>query len=63
MSSNILAKFSDEIQVPEARCFLGFQQMQQNIHMELLTVLLDAFSNTTQERDDLLELASERKTM
>ena len=53
--ANLLPRFSDEIQSPEARCFLGFMIMQKNIHSELFTVLLDLFADSEQQRDDMLE--------
>ncbi|KAI8855249.1 ferritin-like superfamily [Chytridium lagenaria] len=37
----LLHLLSNEIQAPEARCFLGFQIMQGNIHQEFFNVLLD----------------------
>ncbi|KAI8922622.1 ferritin-like superfamily [Entophlyctis helioformis] len=52
---DILSRFSDEIQAPEARCFFGFHIMQKNIHMELCTVLLDMFCPSVQQRDDLMD--------
>eukprot|EP00842_Homolaphlyctis_polyrhiza_P000647 jgi/Hompol1/1583/HPOL_004585-RA len=52
----VLSRFSDEIQIPEARCFFGFELMQKNIHQELFTVILDTFSASEAQRDDLLEI-------
>ncbi|TPX62442.1 ribonucleoside-diphosphate reductase [Spizellomyces sp. 'palustris'] len=44
------SKLSDNIQIPEARCFFGFQMMQRNIHAELFTVVLDIYCKPA-ERD------------
>ncbi|KAH6563104.1 hypothetical protein BASA50_004606 [Batrachochytrium salamandrivorans] len=55
-SEAILSRYSDEIQVPEARCFFGFQLMQKNIHSELSMVILDMFCESEQQRDDLLDV-------
>ncbi|KAJ8331217.1 hypothetical protein O5D80_000777 [Batrachochytrium dendrobatidis] len=52
----ILSRYSDEIQIPEARCFFGFQLMQKNIHSELSMVILDMFSESEKQRDDLLDV-------
>ena len=56
---SLLSRFSDEIQIPEARCFLGFQLMQKNIHMELCTVILDMLAVTEDQRDDLMEVITQ----
>nr|KAJ3423105.1 Ribonucleoside-diphosphate reductase subunit M2 [Polyrhizophydium stewartii] len=55
-TETILSRFSDEIQIPEARCFFGFELMQKNIHGELCTVVLDMLSPTEQQRDDLVDV-------
>ena len=44
VGENIIERFSDEIQIPEARCFFGFQMMQKNIHSELFSLLMDVLS-------------------
>ncbi|KAJ3271308.1 Ribonucleoside-diphosphate reductase subunit M2 B [Terramyces sp. JEL0728] len=55
----IPSKFSNEIQIPEARCFFGFQIMQQNIHAETVSLLLDMLTVDQEEyRTDTLELVS-----
>ncbi|KAJ3333336.1 hypothetical protein HDU91_002947, partial [Kappamyces sp. JEL0680] len=49
---------NEKIQLPEARCFIGFQSMQQNVHAELLALMLDHL--TEQEvREDTVKLVSE----
>ncbi|KAJ3277930.1 Ribonucleoside-diphosphate reductase subunit M2, partial [Borealophlyctis nickersoniae] len=50
MGACVVSKFSDEIQIPEARCFYGFQIMQRNIHAELFTVLLEMFIPSTSRK-------------
>ncbi|KAJ3065191.1 Ribonucleoside-diphosphate reductase subunit M2, partial [Podochytrium sp. JEL0797] len=49
----LISRLSDEIQVPEARCFFGFQIMQKNIHAEVLNVLLDVFSKSPEDKEYL----------
>ena len=38
---NLGQRFINEIQVPEARCFYGFQLMMENIHSETYSLLID----------------------
>ena len=38
---NLASRFMNEIQVPEARCFYGFQMMMENIHSETYSLLID----------------------
>lgn len=58
LGSNIVAKISDEIQSPEARCFFGYMGMQRNIHDELFTVILDLFTSDYSDKDAILESSS-----
>ncbi|KAJ3094682.1 Ribonucleotide-diphosphate reductase (RNR), small subunit [Phlyctochytrium planicorne] len=56
--NQLLQLFNHEIQVPEARCFFGFQIMQANIHIEVYQFLLDtlvkepAFVNSIAQRSE-----------
>ena len=54
----IVAKISDEIQIPEARCYFGFMTMQRNIHDELFTVLLDLFTSDYSDKNAIIESCS-----
>ena len=38
---NLAKRFMNEIQIPEARCFYGFQMMMENIHSETYSLLID----------------------
>ena len=55
ITENIVSKISDQIQVPEARCFFGFMGMQRNIHDELFTVILDLLTEDYSDKDAILE--------
>ncbi len=55
---NLVAKISDDIQAPEARCFFGFMGMQRNIHDELFMVILDLFTSDYSDKDAILESIS-----
>lgn len=49
------AKLSDEIQLPEARCFFGFEMMQRNMHLELFNKFLDSFVESPEEHKYIFE--------
>lgn len=40
---NLASRFMTEIQIPEARCFYGFQMMMENIHSETYSILIDTY--------------------
>ena len=40
---NLAERFITEVQLPEARCFYGFQLMMENIHSETYSLLLDTY--------------------
>ena len=43
VNENLAVNFMREIQIPEARCFYGFQIMMENIHSEMYSLLIDAY--------------------
>jgi ribonucleotide reductase beta subunit family protein with ferritin-like domain len=47
---NLASKFTSEVQVPEARCFYGFQMMMENIHSETYSLLIDTYINDEKEK-------------
>ncbi|KAG2467583.1 RIR2 reductase, partial [Polypterus senegalus] len=46
-------RFSQEVQVTEARCFYGFQIAMENIHSEMYSLLIDTYIKDPVERDYL----------
>ena len=42
-----------EVQLPEARCFYGFQIMMENIHSETYALLIDTYIKDNVEKDKL----------
>lgn len=50
---NLAERFMREVQVPEARCFYGFQIAMENIHAETYTLLLDHFVRDVEEKEML----------
>ncbi|KAK9720422.1 Ribonucleotide-diphosphate reductase (RNR), small subunit [Basidiobolus ranarum] len=53
VNENLVERFSDEVQIPEARFFYGFQIMIENIHSEMYSLLIDTYIKEPQERDKL----------
>ncbi len=53
VNENLVVRFSKEVQIPEARCFYGFQIMIENIHSEMYSLLIDAYIKDPTERDFL----------
>lgn len=50
---NLASNFIREVQLPEARCFYGFQAMMENIHAETYSLLIDTYISDPRERDFL----------
>ncbi|GAB0135581.1 Ribonucleotide-diphosphate reductase (RNR), small subunit [Epichloe bromicola] len=53
VNENLLERFSGEVQVPEARCFYGFQIMMENIHSETYSLLIDSYIKEHAQREYL----------
>lgn len=52
---NITEKFCAEVQLPEARCFYGFQIAMENIHSETYSLLIDTYINDPAEKKQLFQ--------
>jgi ribonucleotide reductase beta subunit family protein with ferritin-like domain len=52
---NLAQRFCTEIQVPEARCFYGFQMMMENIHSETYSILIDTLVQDNDEKTFLFQ--------
>lgn len=55
VNENLVERFSGEVQVPEARCFYGFQIMMENIHSEMYSLLIDTFINEPKQKQYLFD--------
>jgi len=53
VNENLAVNFMSEVQVPEARCFYGFQIMMENIHSETYALLIDSYIKNPTEKDRL----------
>jgi len=50
---NLGVRFMSEVQIPEARCFYGFQIAMENIHSETYSLLIDTYIKDPMEKDRL----------
>src|SRR4051794_34367374 len=53
VNENLTQRFSNEVQIPEARCFYGFQIMIENVHSEMYSLLIDTYVRDPNEKDIL----------
>jgi ribonucleoside-diphosphate reductase subunit M2 len=50
VNENLVERFMAEVQMTEARCFLGFQVMIENVHSEMYSHLIDTFIADSAEK-------------
>jgi len=53
VNENLVERFSQEVQVTEARCFYGFQIAMENVHSEMYSLLIDTYVKDPEERNTL----------
>lgn len=53
VNENLVERFSQEVQVPEARCFYGFQIAMENIHSEMYSMLIETYIQDAAEKKHL----------
>lgn len=53
MNENLALRFYSEVQIPEARCFYGFQIAMENIHSETYSLLIDTYVKDNKEKNKL----------
>lgn len=53
VNENLVERFAQEVQIPEARCFYGFQIAIENIHSEMYSKLIDTYIKDLDERSKL----------
>ncbi len=53
VNENLARRFYKEIQIPEARCFYGFQIAMENIHSETYSLLIDTYIKDQKEKNKL----------
>ena len=52
---NLAERFCRDVQLPEARCFYGFQIAMENVHAETYSLLIETYIDDAAERTKLLE--------
>lgn len=50
---NLIERFCNDVQLPEARSFYGFQAAMENIHSETYSLLIDTYVRDPAEKTDL----------
>jgi ribonucleotide reductase beta subunit family protein with ferritin-like domain len=53
VNENLAERFMSDIQIPEARCFYGFQIAIENIHSETYSLLIDTYIRDNAEKQRL----------
>jgi ribonucleoside-diphosphate reductase subunit M2 len=53
VNENLVQRFATEVQIPEARCFYGFQIMIENVHSEVYSQLIDIYIKDHEEKKGL----------
>uniref|UniRef100_A0A671P6H7 ribonucleoside-diphosphate reductase n=1 Tax=Sinocyclocheilus anshuiensis TaxID=1608454 RepID=A0A671P6H7_9TELE len=53
VNENLVQRFSQEVQIPEARSFYGFQILIENVHSEMYSMLINTYIRDLKERDFL----------
>lgn len=53
VNENLGVNFFNEVQLPEAKCFYGFQIMMENIHSETYSLLIDTYIKDQVEKNRL----------
>jgi ribonucleotide reductase beta subunit family protein with ferritin-like domain len=53
VSENLALRFMGDVEIPEVRCFYGFQIMMENIHSETYSLLIDSFIRDNDEKSRL----------
>jgi len=55
VNENLAANFLAEVQIPEARCFYGFQIAMENVHSETYSLLIQSFVKEPERRLQLFK--------
>tara|TARA_Y100000590_G_C15704303_1_gene1008007 strand:- start:1130 stop:2149 length:1020 start_codon:yes stop_codon:yes gene_type:complete len=56
---NLVERFSSEIELPEVKCFYGFQIAMENVHSETYSLLIDTYIKDEKEKDKLFNAIDE----
>ena len=50
INENLASRFYNEILIPEARCFISMQMLNESIHAEMYALQIEAYVNNTEEK-------------
>jgi ribonucleoside-diphosphate reductase beta chain len=53
VNENLVVNFMQDVTIPEARCFYGFQVAMENIHAETYSLLIDTYISDPTEKSSL----------
>ena len=53
VNENLCLRFYNDVQIPEARCFYGFQIAMENIHAETYSLLIDTYIKEKEQKEFL----------
>ena len=53
INENLASRFYNEILIPEARCFMSVQMLNESIHAEMYALQIEAYVDNTEEKDKL----------
>lgn len=59
VGENLAMRFYNDVKIPEARAFYGFQLMMEGIHSETYSLLIDTYINDTKEKSKLFNAINE----
>ena len=59
VGENLAMRFYNDVKIPEARAFYGFQLMMEMIHSETYSLLIDTYINDTKEKNKLFNAINE----
>tara|TARA_B110000208_G_scaffold181945_1_gene233178 strand:+ start:3664 stop:4686 length:1023 start_codon:yes stop_codon:yes gene_type:complete len=59
VGENLITNFTGEVQIPEARCFYGFQLAIENIHSEVYSLLIETLVADSEEKNTLFNAIEE----
>ena len=51
INENLASRFYKEILIPEARCFISMQMLNESIHAEMYALQIEAYVKNTEEKD------------
>ncbi len=59
VGENLAMRFYNDVKIPEARAFYGFQLMMEGIHSETYSLLIDTYINDSKEKNKLFNAINE----